>query len=70
MIGEQNEALKPGLEPKVAYDIYLLGKIPLGENKFRSSENFPSGCEISRLGALMPKWPTSYLERAYYWGGR
>ena len=52
MIGGQDEALEPGLEPKVAYDIYLLGKIPFGENELRSSENFRSGCEILRLGVL------------------
>ena len=69
LIGEQDEAPKPGIEPKVAYDIYLVRKTPFSQNELRRSENFRSGCEILRLGALMPKVPTSYLARAY-WGGR
>ena len=43
------------MEPKVAYDVYLVRKIPFGENEFSSSDNFPSGCEILRLGALAEK---------------
>ena len=48
--------MKPGVEPKVAYEPQVFRKNPFGKNELRSSEDFRSGFQILRLGVLAEKW--------------